>query len=340
MHFPGRDATTTAARRTLDCVSSATRSRVGLFGVGQPPQVAESATEALALALRLVLEHGRDVSSSRAFREVLNAQLILIDPCSRLIPPDWTTFSLRVAVARVIWHLRPSSKLDEIAFYEPRVAEYSDDGLTVPGSNVGVRLLGGVNQLRAAIDRLQHDASSRRAAMVAWQPDDSVRESRDIPCVFGMTLHVREGHLLVTALMRSNNALRLLPYNVFELALLGDIAASELGLPMGPYVHVCQSLHIFESELDAARDVLDSQPAAGASLPAMPRDDVWGQIRCLVDSEERLRRGENVLDVAAEQLDSYWFAFLAVLAHGQGDSAAAYRLQELAPEHPFLPHLG
>jgi hypothetical protein len=293
-----------------------------------------------ALALRLVLEHGHDVPSSRAFREVLNAQLILTDPHSRLIPPGWTTFSLRVAVARVVWHLRASSTLDEIAFYEPRVADYSDDGLTVPGSNFEARLLGGVNQLQAAIDRLRHDASSRRAAMVVWRPDDSVRESRDIPCVFGMTLHIRDGHLLVTALMRSNNALHLLPYNVFELALLGEIAATELGVPMGPYLHLCQSLHVMEDELDGARRVVDRQPASGAYLPAMPGGDVWDQIRCLVESEERLRRGENVLDVAAEQLDPYWFAFLAVLAHAQGASTAAQRLQELAPEHPFLSHLG
>ncbi len=79
---------------------------------------------------------------------------------------------------------------------------------------------------------------------------------------------------------------------------------------------------------------------SGADLPAMPGGDVRGQIRCLVEREERLRRGENVLDVAAEQLDSYWFAFPAILAHGQGDSAAAQRLPELAPEHPFLSQLG
>jgi hypothetical protein len=58
-----------------------------------------------------------------------------------------------------------------------------------------------------------------------------------------------------------------------------------------------------------------------------------GQIRCLVESEERLRRGEAVLDEAAERLDPYWLAFLAVLADG-----GIERLKAVAPDHPLVTH--
>ena len=45
-----------------------------------------------------------------------------------------------VAAARFIWMMSSNNRLADIAFYEPKVLGFTDDGLTVPGSSYGMRL--------------------------------------------------------------------------------------------------------------------------------------------------------------------------------------------------------
>ncbi len=107
----------------------------------------------------------------------------------------------------------------------------------MPGSNYGMRLFQpkpNLNQIDGVIKRLQKDRAMRRAAMVVWIPEDAVRESKDIPCAFGSFCVIRDGHLVFITVMRSNNALILLPYNAFEFTLFAEIIATEAGVKLGP----------------------------------------------------------------------------------------------------------
>jgi hypothetical protein len=76
-----------------------------------------------------------------------------------------------------------NERLEDIAFYQSKVRDYSDDQLTVLGSNYGKRLLApraNVNQVQGVIERLRgvedadHPGSSaRRASAVIWQAEDA-----------------------------------------------------------------------------------------------------------------------------------------------------------------------
>lgn len=237
-----------------------------------------------------------------------------------------SSFNPAVAVARLIWHLGGRSELAAISFYEPRAQLFSDDDRVLPGSNTGARLFGavdGIDQIAGLISRLRTDESTRRAAAAVWRPEDAVRISRDIPCTTGLTCHVREGQLLTTVSMRSNNALRLLPYNLFEFTMLAELIAAEAGVEPGPYWHVVNSLHVFEADSEGAASIIHADRGDSPAMDPMPSRNAMEEATGLVEHEARLRaafeegggdRLETLVRHAAGDLHSYWFGLYAVLA--------------------------
>lgn len=118
----------------------------------------------------------QSVGSQRGFLELQNYQFSLVNPRDRVLVHPVRDFNLIGAVARFVWMCSGSDRTSDIAFYEPKIMGFSDDGISVPGSNYGTRLFqprAGLNQVLSAVDRLRNDPSSRRAAATIWQPDDS-----------------------------------------------------------------------------------------------------------------------------------------------------------------------
>ena len=275
------------------------------------------------------------MEGARPFFELLNQQMTMADPRRRVLAAAGASFNPAVAVARFVWHLAASSQLASIAFYEPRAAQFSDDGEVLPGSNYGARLFGGesgIDQIAGVVERLREDASSRRAAAVIWRPEDAVRKSRDIPCASGITCHLRGGQLLTTVTMRSNNALRLLPYNLFEFSLLAELIAAELEVEAGPYWHIASSLHVYEDEIEAARSVSSPETARDLPMPSIPPGEgALERAGALVRWESQMREVfasedwgslADLVDRAEEELDPYWlglFCVLVLLCAGRRD---------------------
>jgi hypothetical protein len=290
------------------------------------PIVADSASALVPAALSRVLEVGHRVDDERPFFEVLSQTLCQRDPRRRVFCVPGSSFNPAVAVARWVWHLAGSSDLSAITFYEPRAARFSDDGTTLSGSNYGARMFGGnggPNQVEGIVSRLRTQPASRRAMAVIWQPEDAIRQSQDIPCALAMACYVRNGQLLTTVSMRSNNALRLLPYNLFEFGMLAELVAAELKLSLGPYRHVANSLHVFEEEVEAAQRLASTELQEDPSMVPMPHDEPFVQAHKLVDHEQRLRtaferqeasRLPRLVQEAEADLPPYWFKLYALLA--------------------------
>jgi thymidylate synthase len=299
---------------------------------------AGDADGAYAETLSRVLDHGEVVTGGNSLsvgagknsHELLNYSVVLSNPREKLILNEARRIYLPAAVARFVWMMAGSDRLADIAFYEPKVKSFSDDGIAVPGSSYGQRIMRarpGLNQLEAAIGRLIEDSQSRRAAISVYQPEDAVRSSCDIPCTFGLAYHVRGGKLHATTLMRSNNAFLLLPYNIFEFSLLAEVVAAELNVPLGSLTHYALSMHIYEHEVAKSREVI-----AGYKHPPILRNDPvpeipagskpLEQIKNLVILEAELRHasegltGSNIdewLARAEAKLDQYWKQFYYLL---------------------------
>lgn len=309
-----------------------------------------SVDDALYLTLRDVLGTGGALGSTKgATTELLAYQTGMREPTARIVNHAERQLNITVAIARFVWLMAGSDRLEDIAYYEPKVRHYTDDGLSVPGSSYGHRLLQarpGLNQLHGVVSRLKEDAASRQAAAVIWTPEDAVRDSADIPCAFGLFFHVRDGGLTATCAMRSNNGVRLLPFNFFEFSLLAEVVAAEARVPLRSYVHWVASMHVYEGDRELAERILSVGPGESLVMPAVPAESPMAQAEKLARWEARLRHAREVTDIVAmrehagEDLDPYWLAFFDVLAvHGlemRGHRALAEDWAALLP--PYFGH--
>jgi hypothetical protein len=289
----------------------------------------------------------------RGFREHLNYSFILTDPLQRVAE----RLPLYAATARIVWMMSANNRLPDIAFHVPAVASFTDDELTVPGSSYRMRLRQpqpGLDQVLGAIDRLKKQPDGRQAAVTIFHPMDAVRPSADIPCAFGMLFHNRGGSLLTTVIMRSNNALKLLHFNLFEFSLLAEVVAVEAGLTLGPITYFAGSMHLYDDDAHQAGQFLGTQVSVPPTLVPMPTDvSPLRELITLAKFEAALRHGSAALnshsvkgwlDRAAEQLHPYWAQFAFVLVAGVAANVNRRTLDlasnRVRPDlRPFLPAL-
>jgi hypothetical protein len=293
--------------------------------------------DAVAAALAGVLKHGqsirlsdsKSVGANRAFREVSNFVLTIENPASRLLDPLFSRFQLAIAVARFTWFMAGNNRLEDIAYYDPGVRRFSDDGFTVPGSDFGRRLIAprsDLNQLENVISLLRRDPCTRRAVVAIYQPEDCGRDSRDIPCVLGLSFQIREGSLRTTVLMRSNNAVVLLPFNLFEFSMLAEIVACEIDIPLGALTYVALSMHVYEDNLLEATETIDrctTHTVRSSSMGEMRDGSApLQQIATLCELEARLRGFalkqdsagmHDLIELFDNRLSAFWRSFAYVL---------------------------
>ncbi len=286
-----------------------------------------------------------------ATRERLGYRFILEDMRARIVASGLYKLDLRAAVARFVWMASGNNRLADIAFYVPKAKDFTDDDIVMPGSSYGHRMRypsPGIDQITGVIDRIREDSVSRRAAVSVFHPNDAVRNSRDIPCLFGLIFHPREGVLHASVMMRSNNAATLLPFNMFELSLLSEVVAVEAGLVPGQLSYTAGSMHLYDRDRDR---LLTNLPSAGACrsqpMVAMPSDPApLEQIRALALFEAELRHGSGGIGVdnvgewigrVQEVLHPYWqqlaYMLLASVVERGSQRAVLDRVKDvLLPE--------
>lgn len=305
------------------------------YGMVMPiSRSALTSDDALAIVLSDLLSSGCEVSvcdalsvgAHRRTKELTNYFISIKNPRGRFTWNPARLLRLPLAVARFAWMMAGSDRLNEIAFYDERVRKFSDDGISVPGSNFGQRIirpLPGLNQLTSVIALLKRDPGTRRGVIAVYQPADCARESRDIPCALSLAFHIRDGMLHPTVVMRSNNAFGLLPYNLFEFSLLSEVVSTELEVPLGPLSHIVLSMHLYAEDFKAAERVSSEDIRIDAPLfPEMPCNPrPLEQILTLIGLESDLRSGRILsgpdaipwIDEASRLLHPYWYQFFLVL---------------------------
>ena len=284
-----------------------------------------TADECLHTAIVDCLKGTHVVTEKDTSYELIGYSTGMANPRARITANPLRPLNIVVAVARFVWMSAGNNRLSDIAFYEPKVGGFTDNGLTVPGSCYGNRLFEprpGLNQIQGVVDRLRENPGSRRAAAVVWAPEDAVRVSQDIPCTFGVFFHVRDGRLSMTTAMRSNNAYRILLFNLFEFSMLQELVAAELGLPLGDYLHWAASMHVYDNDFEMPNTfcMASDPPGLSVEMPAMPAGDALAQSNLLARYEAQMRHCcsslefDNIVSTATKMLNPYWLNLFGVLA--------------------------
>lgn len=321
---------------------------------------AKNANAAFAETLKAVRNSGHlvasddsaSIGSGRSTTEIINFSMEVESPRDRLILNPQRPTNIVTSVARFVWMMSGNNRLEDIAFYEPKVGKFTDDHLTVPGSDYGMRMFQprpGLDQISGIVNELRKHKQSRRATVAVFHPEDAVRQgSADIPCTFGLNFLIRDGKLYSTTIMRSNNAMQLLPFNLFEFSMLAEVIAVESGVELGPMTHLALSMHVYENDIDGVDAIVEGARKVPASLmEAMPGDPLK-KINHLAQMEARLRHKSGALsDANVEEwiaesedpkLGPYWSQFYLVLLSHIADKTdtSVSRAVRSAIKAPFL----
>ena len=218
-----------------------------------------SADEAWTAAAESLL-HGEVAShqDSRcgATRELLHVALVIRDPRRRWVVSRQPAPNPAFAIAESLWILAGRNDAAFPNYWNPALPKFQGKHPTYHGA-YGYRLRHafGLDQIERAYAALAAKPTTRQVVLGIYNPaldlpgEDGSPVSEDIPCNVCSLLKVRDGKLEWVQVMRSNDLIRGLPYNLVQFTVLQEVMAGWLGLEVGSYTHISDSLHVYEDDL-------------------------------------------------------------------------------------------
>ncbi|MFV3384466.1 thymidylate synthase [Pseudomonas sp. NY15364] len=263
----------------------------------------DTVDDLLKKVFKEILDNGTDVEPTKGKTKELSGVLLkLTNPLGRLSRTEGkgTIFS---CLGELLWYLSGSNQLDQIQYYIQHYHQYSDDGKTIFGA-YGPKLFGADGQIPSVIRALQERGSTRKAVVQLFSSSDIKAPHKDIPCTCTLQFLVREGKLSLYTAMRSNDAFKGLPHDIFAFTMLQELTARKLGIPMGEYGHYVTSLHIYMDDLDKIGGFQNEGWQEKVYMPSMPDGDQTNNVLRLLKHERELRLlNKRVSNV---HVDVYW----------------------------------
>jgi thymidylate synthase len=123
--------------------------------------------------------------------------------------------------------------------------------------------------LECAVDKIKNDRDTRQAVITIWENnlDNGIAGAKDYPCTVALMFHVHNGRLDMHTTMRSNDAWKGLPYDVFQFTQAQHTVANMLCIPMGRYFHNVMSMHLYDEDSKRISSVRDRGFFANTILP-------------------------------------------------------------------------
>jgi thymidylate synthase len=268
---------------------------------------ADTLDDLLVQVFRQLLENKKLIEASRGkFTEIFGAMLVLRNPRARLSRSE-TKGKVFSALGELFWYLSKENKLNFMEYYLPGVyAENSDDGISVR-SGYGERFFSynENNQIQNIINLLRDKPTTRRAVIQLFDASDLSQEFKSIPCTCTLQFIIRNDQLNLLVNMRSNDAYRGLPHDVFAFTMLQEIIARSVNVDVGIYKHCVGSLHLYEDCQDKARVYLNEGWQSPVPMESMPSEDPWAAINIVQDIEEQARSFKEI-DLLNIKLAPYW----------------------------------
>ena len=291
---------------------------------------ADSGNEAwLSAARRLMTSEDVQSHTGRggATRELLPALFILTSPRDRWVVSRLPPINVAFALAEAVWIIRGRNDSNFLNFWNSQLPNYAGPGKTYHGAyGHRLRIHYGIDQLNRVFQGLWSNPNTRQGVLQIWDPridlpiDSGEPVAMDIPCNICSLLEIRDGKLMWTQIMRSNDLYLGTPYNFVQFTILQEVMAGWLNLEPGPYYQLSNSLHAYVRDLKKINNSLPeiSIPKNDESLavPKIESEKAWEEIERLVDSLLRDEVGEAQLPAAVNRnaLPQAYKSILAVLA--------------------------
>ena len=213
-------------------------------------------------ACRDLLEKGHEVESPNASRgnslELNNYMFTVDDIEDNVVTLKTRDTSLTYLAAELLWYWQSRNDVDFIGKFAKLWKRISDDGKT-SNSAYGYLLQEkhGFNQIETIIDLLKKDPSSRRAVLNLNVPNPDVATTKDEICTICLNYFIRDGKLHCTGMMRSNDIIFGLTYDITYFTQLQKYIARRLEIPTGSYTHFATSIHGYDKDFDKIRSIAE-----------------------------------------------------------------------------------
>ncbi|MBP7676929.1 MAG: thymidylate synthase [Thermoanaerobaculia bacterium] len=258
-----------------------------------------SADEAwTAAADRLLHDADADRQDSRcgATRELLHVGLVIRNPRQRWVVSRRPAPNPAFAIAEGLWIFAGRNDAAFPNFWNPVLPKYQGDLPTYHGA-YGYRLRHafGLDQIERAYAALAANPTTRQVVLGIYHPAldlpaaDGVPVSQDVPCNVCSLLKIRHGKLEWVQIMRSNDLIRGLPYNIVQFTTLQEVMAGWLGLEVGTYTHFSDSLHVYESDTATFESSGDAAVPPSEDRLDLPRNEWDAVFAQMLDAAERIR---------------------------------------------------
>lgn len=127
-----------------------------------------------------------------------------------------------------------------------------------------------IDQIKGIIEQLKETPFTRRAVAMTWNVEKD-RNSNHPPCLVYHHFIVRHGRLYLTAVMRSNDIFKAWPLNAFALNELLKYVCKETELSYGNLTVISNSAHIYETDWEEAKKVIEETMKQNQELVLDPR---------------------------------------------------------------------
>jgi thymidylate synthase len=146
----------------------------------------------------------------------------------------------------------------------------------------------GVDQIQNIIDLIKNRPFSKKmiAVTAKVKEDWSVVNKGDTPCLTNVLCSIQDGKLFMTTHFRSQDMVHGWPRNVFSLRKLQKLIADQSGVPMGAFVMITHSAHIYSDDYELVENIVKDNYAKelGYTSRSMFEEDRRGNI--VIDIEE------------------------------------------------------
>ena len=275
--------------------------------------VGESFNEVYNQLAQMLRDDAQYTASPRGMKikETLGVSFRITNPRHRGIFNPARKFKNSYVVAEALWYLSGNDRTDWISYYAPFWKDISDDGVTA-NSAYGARIFephdivagGRFIQWQWVINELKRDPDSRRAIIHIKTASDSLDAKKDVPCTLALQFMIREGKLHLVVNMRSSDLILGIANDIPAFTLFQEVMAYELGVELGEYIHVSNSLHVYErhwNKLDkmclpenvGVSQMMAKRIGANPPIPSAP------PIPILLDHESNIRDTHNLGELKA-----------------------------------------
>lgn len=242
---------------------------------------------------RDLLEKGHPIETktgSRGASKELNNYMFIVDDIEdNVVTLKTRDISLPYLVGEMLWYWQSRNDTEFIGKFATLWKNITDDGKT-NNSAYGYILQQkhGFNQLETIIELLKNDPTSRRAVLNINVPNQNVESTHDEPCTIALNLFIRDGKLNCTGIMRSNDIIFGLTYDITYFTQIQKYIASRLNIPTGSYTHFATSMHFYDKDYDKIvniangnLDTIDER----VDLDLLLKDKIINKLNNYIDNE-------------------------------------------------------